>query len=327
MSRTNRIYYLDVLRIIATIMVVLIHTSGMLIQHNCVGTPTYWVGFCNFEIVRSAVPLFFMISGALLLKPQYDITPKKSLNKVLRVVSVMLIWSFIYALLTCESLTIKCILYKTIKGPFHFWFFEFLIGLYLLTPIFKAIVSYKEGILIKYYLILFICFGILVPSLQAIDFCHKWIMDVTTKVNIEMMGFSGYFFMGFYLSNKSFKIPISLIIMILVLCVFSQGLISYNTNLLYNSDKWWIMTFLQSSCIFLIINMICKNGGGKLSFTLSSLTMGVFILHPLFLWLVPIEYWTVKLYLFDSLFVLIASVIVSYIIYNIPYIGKKLISL
>lgn len=328
MSSLSRLYYIDILRILATVMVVMIHTSEMLMQNTEVGSNDYWLGFCNFEIVRSAVPLFFMISGSLLLKPQYNATPRNMLEKIFRVIVVMLIWSFIYAIFTCEPLSVKCLIFKTLKGPFHFWFFDFLIGLYLLTPIFKAIISYKEGILIKYYLALFFCFGILVPSLQAIEFCHKWIMDITSKVIIEMMGFSGYFFMGYYLSEKSFKVPTSLIILIFILSIILQGLITYNTNLLYSSDKWWIMTFLQCSCIFVIIKKLCyANGGGNLLLTLSSLTMGVFILHPLFLWLIPIQYWNVKLYVFDLLFVLLGSFFVSYIIYNIPYIGKKLISL
>jgi surface polysaccharide O-acyltransferase-like enzyme len=326
MSSLSRLYYIDVLRILATTMVVMIHTSGMLMQNTEVGSNDYWVGFCNFEIVRSAVPLFFMISGTLLLNPQYHTNPKKMLDKVLKVVIIMLIWSFVYAIFTCESLSIKCLLYQTIKGPFHFWFFEFLIGLYLLTPIFKAIVSYKDGTLIKYYLVLFLCFGIIVPSLQAIDFCHKWVMDVTSKVNIELMGFSGYFFMGYYLSEKSFKVPTSLIILIFILSIILQGLITYNTNLLYSSDKWWIMTFLQCSCIFVIIKKLCYANGGVL-LTLSSLTMGVFILHPLFLWIVPKNLWTLEWYVLDVLFVLIGSFLISFIISKIPYIGKKLISL
>lgn len=263
MSSLSRLYYIDILRILATVMVVMIHTSEMLMQNTEVGSNDYWLGFCNFEIVRSAVPLFFMISGSLLLKPQYNATPRNMLEKIFRVIVVMLIWSFIYAIFTCEPLSIKCLIFKTLKGPFHFWFFDFLIGLYLLTPIFKAIISYKEGILIKYYLALFFCFGILVPSLQAIEFCHKWIMDITSKVIIEMMGFSGYFFMGYYLSEKSFKVPTSLIILIFILSIILQGLITYNTNLLYSSDKWWIMTFLQCSCIFVIIKKLCyANGGG-----------------------------------------------------------------
>ena len=327
MGITNRIYYLDVLRIIATLMVVMIHTSGMLIQETDKGTFDYWVGICNFEIVRCAVPLFFMISGALLLNPKYLTTPKNMMMKVIRVIVIMLFWSFVYSFFTCKDITLKSILFSTIKGPFHFWFFNYLIGLYLLTPLFKVIVNYKNGELVKYYLLLFTIFGIGISSLQSIDICNKWIMDVTTKVHIELMGFSGYFFLGYYLSERKTIVSTELIILILIVTYITQGIISQNATLLYDSDKWWIFTFVESICIYLIIKGLATTNVGKKIIFCSSLTMGIFILHPLFLWLIPLYMWNVKYYLLDVLFVCICSTICSFIIYKIPYIGKKLISL
>ena len=94
----ERIAYIDWLKIIAALMVVMIHTSGMLYTNNPEGSLSSLVGFWNYELVRPAVPLFFMISGALLLRPGYDANPRKMVRKAIKLLALMLIWSFVYAI-------------------------------------------------------------------------------------------------------------------------------------------------------------------------------------------------------------------------------------
>lgn len=318
---------MDVLRIVAAIMVVMIHTSGMLLRNVEEGSVGYWIGICNGELVRCAVPLFFMISGALLLRPTYIATPKQMVHKAFRVICIMLVWSFIYSIINCNPLSIKSIIFSTITGPFHFWFFEFLIGLYLLTPLLKAIVEYKDGVLVKYYLCLFVIFGICISSLQAIPYCHKWIMDVTTKIHIELMEFSGYFMLGYYLSRQDCKIPIWLLSIVCVLAMTVNGFIVHNTELLYSSDKWWWLVFVECICMYLIIKQIKVSMGGVNSIVaISGLTMGIYIVHPIFLNIIPEEYWTAKFYIFDVIFIIVCSALAGWLIKKIPYIGKWILS-
>ena len=243
----ERIVYIDWLRIVAAFMVVIIHTSGMLYMDCPKGPSEYYLGFWSGELVRSAVPIFFMISGALLLRPGYDASPKKMVRKALKVLALMLIWSFVYAILTLHpfeshELSIKGVIFSTIKGPFHFWFFEILIGLYLLTPVFKAITEYKEGVIVKYYIALFVLFGIIISSLQSIPYCHKWIMDVTSKISVEWLGFAGYFFLGHYLDQKRYVVSTWGVILIFIGAVLLQGFVFTNMGLLYSSDKFWWLT-------------------------------------------------------------------------------------
>lgn len=263
----ERIVYIDWLKIIAALMVVMIHTSRMLYLNNPEGMLSYQLGFWNAELVRSAVPLFFMISGALLLRPGYDANPRKMVHKALKVLSLMLIWSFVYAIINVHQVTLNGLVFATIKGPFHFWFFEYLIGLYLLTPLFKAIAEYKVGLLVRYYLALFAFFGIVVASLQALPFCHKWIMDVTTKIRLDWLGFAGYFFLGNYLNQKQFKISPWLLIGVFLATVLLQGLVFTNMGLLFSSDKFWWLTIIEAAALFTIFKNIDWQriawGGGK----------------------------------------------------------------
>lgn len=263
----ERIVYIDWLKIIAALMVVMIHTSGMLYMNNPEGSFSYLLGYWNQELVRPAVPLFFMISGALLLRPGYDANPRKMVRKAIKLLALMLIWSFVYAIVNVHPMTLKGLVFATIKGHFHFWFFEYLIGLYLLTPLFKAIADYKEGVLVHYYLALFIFFGIVIASLQALPYCHKWIMDATTKVRFEWLGFAGYFFLGHYLNQKQLKISPWLIISIFLAAVLLQGFVFTNMGLLYSSDKFWWLTIIEAAALYILFKNIERQrmawGGGE----------------------------------------------------------------
>lgn len=324
---SERIAYIDWLKIIAALMVVMIHTSGMLYMNNPEGSLSYLLGYWNQELVRPAVPLFFMISGALLLRPGYDANPRKMVRKALKLLALMLIWSFAYALVNEHPMTLKGLVFATIKGHFHFWFFEYLIGLYLLTPLFKAIADYKEGVLARYYIALFIFFGIVIASLQALPYCHKWIMDVTTKVRFEWLGFAGYFFLGHYLNQKQLKISTWLLISIFSAAVLLQGFVFTNMGLLYSSDKFWWLTIIETAAFYILFKNIDWQriawGGAKL---LSSLAMCVYILHPFILEAIPKDWWTASLYGADVLLVYGGALLISYVIWKIPVVGKWLLS-
>lgn len=306
----------------------MIHTSGMLYTHSIEGSFAYLLGFWNQEIVRSAVPLFFMISGTLLLRPDYDANPRKMVTKAVKLLLLMLVWSFIYALVYVHPLTIKGLIFATIKGHFHFWFFEYLIGLYLLTPICKAISEYKEGILVRYYLLLFLFFGIIIASLQALPYCHKWIMDVTTKIHFEWLGFAGYFFLGHYLHQKQFHLSSWLMISVLALAIILQGVIFTNMGLLYSSDKFWWLTMIEVLFIYLLIKKAYwfRMAGGGVKYA-SSLSTGVYILHPFILEHIPMNWWTASLYGVDVLLVYGGALALSYVIWKIPVVGKWLLSI
>lgn len=322
----ERVVYIDWIRIIAALMVVIIHTSGALYLNNPKGSIAYMFGIWNQVLVNSAVPLFFMISGALLLRPDYDACPRKMVIKAVKLLLLMLVWSFIYALVYVHPLTIKGIVFATIKGHFHFWFFEYLIGLYLLTPLFKVISDYKDGVLVRYYLVLYIFFGIIISSLQAMPFCHKWIMDVTTKINVEWLGFAGYFFMGHYLHQKRYAIPVWVLGLVFMGAVVLQCWFVGHIVLLYSSDKFWWLTFIQASSLYMLfmqINNANEQGGVKQR---SSLAMGVYILHPFVLEHIPESWWTLPLYGADVLMVYGGALLASYAIMKIPYVGKWLMT-
>ena len=60
-------------RVLATVCVVLLHVaSSVLYKYNQVPNSHWWIGNVYDSFVRFSVPLFLMITGALLLGRQYS---------------------------------------------------------------------------------------------------------------------------------------------------------------------------------------------------------------------------------------------------------------
>ena len=71
--KKKRIFYFDQIRALAIILVVMIHVCNVFIDANTKGSfgwmvPSFTKSFCVI-----AVPLFLMISGALLLNRDYEL--------------------------------------------------------------------------------------------------------------------------------------------------------------------------------------------------------------------------------------------------------------
>ena len=79
-NNTQRIAYLDILRLVATLAVIFIHVvaDGLPLSF---GQYNWYVAVVGGSLVRWAVPVFVMISGALYLNPQKQITTKTVLKR------------------------------------------------------------------------------------------------------------------------------------------------------------------------------------------------------------------------------------------------------
>ncbi len=325
----QRSYNLDVLRIIATLMVIMIHVSGsFVIKIEDVGFPSFFG-----RISASAVPLFFMISGALFLEPNKDISIKGLLSRIASIMIVMFAWNFIYALTdNWNNMSMYEMVKDTWKGHFHFWFFEYLIGVYLLIPVLKGLVEYKNGKFIKYYLIVFILFGIIRTTLNAIPYYNDEIRIITDKFHVELSDFCGYFVAGYYVSKTRLKINNYLLILVFVSSIGLYYTIINVLNVkLIGVLAFTIFVFVEASTLFLLSkNLITNVRNPHLVTTISKATLGVYLIHPLFFeYIIPVsvfDYISVY-YAFPLYFVVIVSMSFgsSLMLNKIPYVNKWLV--
>ena len=90
-KKDKRIYYIDILRVIACLSVILIHASAEYAIKN-IESSNFLPANIIDGLARIAVPLFVMISGALLLDKKYDFNIKKHINHILKLIAFYLFW-------------------------------------------------------------------------------------------------------------------------------------------------------------------------------------------------------------------------------------------
>ncbi|MGW8289404.1 MAG: acyltransferase, partial [Candidatus Bathyarchaeia archaeon] len=143
----------DLIRTVAIVLVIVLHASTETVtvadQMSPEGVTLWWTTNIYDSLARPAVPLFVMLSGALLLQPAKLDEPlgvffKKRLN---RIALPFLFWGIAYfawrAFVNGETLTANSILQGVLTGPYnHFWFLYLLVGLYLLTPVLRVLVAH-----------------------------------------------------------------------------------------------------------------------------------------------------------------------------------------
>ena len=169
-------------------------------------TPYWWTATVFKFLTLSAVPIFIMLSGALLLQPSKTNEPIKVFLKkrANRIGWAFAFWSAIYLawgfFISGTPVTLDNVVQGIVKGLFtgpwyHFWFLYLIAGLYLITPILRVIVANRNQNLIMYLIILWFIGVSIVPLLQ-----------LTTGYSLNgglfvLGGTIGYFMLGAYLQK------------------------------------------------------------------------------------------------------------------------------
>ena len=151
----KRIFWADACRVLAILGVILIHSSGATFYSYGKIPIGHWLS-ANFidSLARVGVPLFVMISGALLLKTAHS--PTISFisigRRIVKVLLPLIAWSMFYlwwVYFNTPSAIISPLewLRQFLSHPvmYHLWFVYVIIGLYILLPIFQVLFKACES--------------------------------------------------------------------------------------------------------------------------------------------------------------------------------------
>lgn len=353
MQKTNRLIYADLLRILATFGVLMIHTAA--VHWASLDVASYDWQVINFydSMVRWAVPIFIMLSGMFFLDPEKNITLKNLFRKyILRMLIALIFWGMAYRLCTlyiqAGSLSLDSVI-RAIKDllmgktHYHLWFLYTIIGLYIITPILRVYIKNASKKDIEYFLLLAFIFTAVIPMMTLIYPFNKF-GGFIKKLNIRMFsGFIGFYVAGYYYKKYTFSKKINNLyysLTIIAFCVTWLGasylsLHTQKANMIFY-DYLTPNVALCSVGIFLFF----KNVIGKINFSerafyiitkLSGLTFGIYLVHVFFNMLLGKLGLTTALFnpLFSTpiftLLVFILSTIVSYIIHKIPIIKRYIV--
>lgn len=141
---SERIIHLEFMRIVACFLVIVNHTTGSLLGERDLGV-TWFIGLIYFFICKIAVPLFLMISGAVLLEKMDS--SRKSIQRILKNGIPFFIASagyYIYYGVKSETpIRVSDFFLKLLQSQRTnaFWYFYLYLGLLCLLPILQKMVK------------------------------------------------------------------------------------------------------------------------------------------------------------------------------------------
>ncbi|NLF26477.1 MAG: acyltransferase family protein [Clostridiales bacterium] len=232
----GRVFYFDLLRVLSILAVIVTHASWRKFHVLPVGTPEWNLLNAVQALCRFAVPVLLMISGAFMLDERRDYPPKKLFQKILRLVAALAFWSTLYAVYTTcaghrpvDAAFFAKLVKTAVRGHYHLWFLYMIVGLYIASPILRAICKSRRAA--EYFLALWFAFELGLNLLAIPNRLAPWVSWFRgALMPYTVMGYAGYFILGHYL--VSYPVPRRAVRAIYVLGAFSLAVSVVGTHLL-----------------------------------------------------------------------------------------------
>lgn len=304
MNHLKRIPGYSLLRVLACIAIIILHmfASAEILFQNVI-TPEQITG-SNIIVncMMWAVPCFVMVTGALLLDENREVSFDKLFNKyILRALGALVVFSMVFRIFDIimdkESFGLKSILkgfYEIFTGTgwSHIWYLYLLIGLYLLLPFYKKIAKASSNSELKYLLVIYLIFLSLIPLTQLAGIQSKFYIHVSTI-------YPFYLFCGYAIANESIRL--SKVKAVLLIIVGTAGIIAatvckgqYNVEQL---ELLWgyssILVVCQAAGIFYLMKNVkiqMESKRWKCINFIDQCSFGIYILHMIVVRLV-LRYW------------------------------------
>ncbi len=337
---------LDVIRVIACFLVVVVHVSGYGMEVMDPMTGNWATRNLVNCLVRCAVPVFFMISGVLFMDRELSI---RTLYRkyVARLLAAWAVWSALYASIDyiaerkAGPVSVGYFFSRFVQGHYHMWFLPALLTVYLFLPILQRTVRACSGEELKYLGALILAGVIGKKTLDPfLAGGPAWdALWENLAVPVSSIGIV-YFVLGYCLYKQYDRYPAGAYLAVYILSVL----------LMAGGNQYWaylsggheagasgyltVGVLISSSAFFLFLVRVFsgrKTGGRSYEWIrrVSEATFGVYLVHTLF-----IEQVYRRLGLTQDLFPAIVSIVlfsvltflislpVSFCIRRVPLIGK-----
>ena len=337
--------FLDLLRIIACFFVIVNHTNSGIFLSTTPQNLVWFVSLTYFFVSKIAVPIFFMISGYLLLN-KID-SYKKCLQRIIRIVTVLIGCGFIYAIYHNYYINpnpsfisaIKQFLTVYIASPSNaLWYLYTYLGILFMLPFLQKMVSLMTK---RDYHIFFAISGLFFSILPILThYCHL----ITVDANFQLPLFGEYIcmlFIGQYFSKFGIKKTRR---GFCVACVLFVTMVAFNviatyfeyqkssSNYLFFDDCTFFPIVLQSVCVFYLISFVkAPEKLAKIISYIGSCTFGIYLLSDMSIGLLKPIYVMASSYMhrffaliiFEMCIFIIGLIVVA-LLKKIPFIKKVL---
>lgn len=253
LNNNKRKVHLDLLRLLAIFLVIFNHTGncGYMLFTAEMKSPISLVYMMTSIFCKISVPIFFMISGALLLKKEESLK-QLFVKRILRIIIVLFLISIPYYYWLHRDNGVD--VFSFIKWIYSnsastsLWYLYSYIALLLMLPFLRSMVKNMKKQEFIYLIIGFIVFVGFLPCLEYLVFnqtklIHESFSPVLFMTQNVFFALVGYFFEHIYdnVNNKRFLIIIS---------IFSLLAILFTCFMTYYQAQIGDRTPLQLECFF-----------------------------------------------------------------------------
>ena len=253
----------DLIRTIAIIAVIVLHATREATSFDPQAPFEiwrWWIVDIYQSMSRIGVPLFVMLSGALLLQPYKTESLSAFFKKRwARIGLPFLFWGVAYfawrVFANNEVFTSSSILQSALAEPypyFHFWYLYMLVGLYLLTPILRIVVAHIDRKTFKYFIVVWLLGPLFVTILNLFGY------SLDTNL-LTIPWWAGYYMLGIYLLDV--RVRRSTLMGLLILGVASTVAGTYvmaatigGTSTYFFQEYFSPTMILASVALFLLLN-------------------------------------------------------------------------
>lgn len=292
-----RLVFLDALRVLAILLVVTLHaTVPVLVDPQRLGQPGWYLCLLQNPINRAGVPLFFMISGFLLLQdPAIHLPLSFYRRRLPRLLLPLAVWNGIYLLLRTRPDSFRSGLldyFRTLLtngSCYHMWFIYTILGIYLVAPVLGFLAQHGGRI----YLMILLAVAIFPTSILPLINCVLPFQAVIYTPMAE--GLLGYFILGYLLGTTEVS-------RLARMAVYLSGGAGYCMDLftdlatstaqsipLPSQNGYRLSHYVVAAALFLWVRAFlqahprAEQAAARPLEHLSRLSFGVFWVHPLLL--------------------------------------------
>lgn len=281
--------FIDILKIVSTFAIVLLHVSAIYVRMDAqLLNPSGALPYIINALARTALPLFMMISGVLLLRDRYQFNLKKKFSFILK---NYILWSALYVLVDQAMrlyngdvlLSPAEMVVSWVRGPYHFWYLQMLLGFYLLMPLLARI----KGLQTLSYatLLLFVIIYLYNPLAPHLPVCVQTFADQVILMNPSTMLF--FFLLGAWLYRVPLRPKLALAASLAVL--LGLGIRLYQ---LFSTPNYQASSAVQpfnsyselllAAGLFYLITYLCHHyqSGASIQY-LSKCTLRIYIVSAL----------------------------------------------
>lgn len=338
----TKIVYLELLRMIASFLVIVNHTNSGVFLSKEPSNITWWISLAYFFVSKTAVPVFLMISGALMLGRVDENC--KHVKRFVRILMDLVVFSLIYSAYHHFVEGSPTTLLASLKRMYQinitnaFWYLYLYLGILLMLPLFQRLSVKMERGAYQYL----IAISVVLVGIMPILAHYVPEMQYNGMFGEPMLSaYVGILFLGYYLAHEVELKPLYAGISVLVFIggILLQVGLTYleyckdSQNYLFYDERTYLTITVTAASLFYLVrwlgSVIQREWFFQIVTCVGGCSFGVYLLSDLLIKQYEVLYIELMMYMHElkalilyQLLVFATGVVITAVLKKIPYVNR-----